>query len=83
MDYAYDQLLSEGYIEAKPYKGYFVCRLEGIFTMEQQEMTEPEVVRPDSQEERDTGAGRLFPLWNRYDRFPLRSVETDHEKYPE
>ena len=51
VDYAYDQLLSEGYIEAKPYKGYFVCRLEGIFTMEQQEMTEPEVVRPDSNED--------------------------------
>lgn len=51
VDYAYDQLLSEGYIEAKPYKGYFVCRLEGIFTMEQQEMTKPEVVRPDSQED--------------------------------
>ena len=51
VDYAYDQLLSEGYIEAKPYKGYFVCRLEGIFTMEQREMTEPEVVRPDSQED--------------------------------
>lgn len=51
VDYAYDQLLSEGYIEAKPYKGYFVCRLEGIFTMEQWEMTEPEVVRPDSQED--------------------------------
>lgn len=51
VDYAYDQLLSEGYIEAKPYKGYFVCQLEGIFTMEQQEMTEPEVVRPDSQED--------------------------------
>mgnify|MGYP000510907173 FL=1 len=51
VDYAYDQLLSEGYIEAKPYKGYFVCRLEGIFTMEQREMTEPEVVRPNSQED--------------------------------
>ncbi len=25
VDYAYDQLLSEGYIEARPYKGYFVC----------------------------------------------------------
>ena len=51
VDYAYDQLLSEGYIEAKPYKGYFVCRLEGIFTMEQREMTEPEVTRPDSEED--------------------------------
>ena len=30
VDYAYDQLLSEGYIEARPYKGYFVCKLEGI-----------------------------------------------------
>ena len=29
VDYAYDQLLSEGYIEARPYKGYFVCRLAG------------------------------------------------------
>ena len=35
VDYAYDQLLSEGYIEARPYKGYFVCKLEGIFTLEQ------------------------------------------------
>ena len=40
VDYAYDQLLSEGYIEARPYKGYFVCRLEGIFTMEQREEAE-------------------------------------------
>ena len=50
VDYAYDQLLSEGYIEARPYKGYFVCRLEGIFAMEQREITEPEIVRPDSEE---------------------------------
>ena len=42
VDYAYDQLLSEGYIEARPYKGYFVCRLEGIFAMEQREENEPE-----------------------------------------
>ena len=39
VDYAYDQLLSEGYIEARPYKGYFVCRLEGIFAMEPRERT--------------------------------------------
>ena len=30
MDYAYDQLLSEGYIEAKPYRGYFVCSTEEL-----------------------------------------------------
>ncbi len=27
---AYEQLLSEGYIEAKPQRGYFVCRLEEL-----------------------------------------------------
>jgi GntR family transcriptional regulator/MocR family aminotransferase len=30
VDMAYGQLVSEGYIEAKPYRGYFVCDLEGI-----------------------------------------------------
>ncbi len=47
VDYAYDQLLSEGYIEARPYKGYFVCRLEGIFTMEPGEIPEPETAETD------------------------------------
>ncbi len=31
VDYAYEQLLSEGYIEASPYRGYYVCRLEEVF----------------------------------------------------
>ncbi len=30
VDFAYEQLVSEGYIEARPYKGYFVCRLEEL-----------------------------------------------------
>ncbi|MED9904088.1 MAG: PLP-dependent aminotransferase family protein [Lachnospiraceae bacterium] len=30
VDFAYEQLLSEGYIEARPYKGYFVCSLEEL-----------------------------------------------------
>lgn len=34
VDYAYGQLLDEGYIEAKPYKGYFVCSVEGLLLME-------------------------------------------------
>lgn len=28
VDYAYEQLLSEGYIEARPCKGYYVCTIE-------------------------------------------------------
>ena len=34
VDYAYGQLVSEGYIEAKPYRGYFVCPLEELFLLE-------------------------------------------------
>lgn len=34
VDMAYGQLLSEGYIEAVPCKGYFVCELEGIYRLE-------------------------------------------------
>lgn len=31
VDLAYGQLVSEGYIEARPYKGYFVCKVEELF----------------------------------------------------
>ncbi|MDO4321063.1 MAG: PLP-dependent aminotransferase family protein [Lachnospiraceae bacterium] len=34
VDMAYEQLVSEGYIEAKPYKGYFICELEGLYHLE-------------------------------------------------
>lgn len=33
---AYDQLLSEGYVEAVPCKGYFVARLEGMVQLPQE-----------------------------------------------
>lgn len=35
VDYAYGQLLSEGYIESRPYKGYFVCPVEDLFRLEE------------------------------------------------
>lgn len=34
VEIAYGQLLSEGYIESKPYKGYFVCGMDEIFFLE-------------------------------------------------
>ena len=34
VDVAYSQLQSEGYIEAIPYRGFFVCRIEELFQME-------------------------------------------------
>ena len=47
VDLAYGQLTDEGYIEARPYRGYFVCRLEepdfGAGSQGQREEAEPEV----------------------------------------
>ncbi len=34
VDYAYGQLLSEGYIESRPCKGYFVCPLEDLLQLD-------------------------------------------------
>lgn len=34
VDYAYEQLISEGYIESRPYRGYFVCSLEDIISLD-------------------------------------------------
>lgn len=31
VDFAYGQLLSEGYIESRPYKGHFVCEITGLY----------------------------------------------------
>ena len=33
VELAYEQLLSEGYIEAEPYRGYFVSELEGLYQL--------------------------------------------------
>ena len=42
VDLAYDQLVSEGYIEAVPCKGYYVCDIEGLYygTGRRQEQTD-------------------------------------------
>lgn len=36
VDCAYGQLLDEGYIEAKPCRGYFVCSMEGLMQLEKE-----------------------------------------------
>ncbi len=39
VDVAYEQLMSEGYIEARPYRGYFVCKIEELFQLEEQKLS--------------------------------------------
>lgn len=33
VDLAYEQLVSEGYLEAVPWKGYYVCQIEGLYSL--------------------------------------------------
>ena len=33
VELAYEQMLSEGYIESRPYRGYFVCQVEELFDL--------------------------------------------------
>ena len=36
VELAYEQLLSEGYIEARPYRGYYVAQIDGLYQIKQQ-----------------------------------------------
>mgnify|MGYP003473638435 FL=1 len=37
VELAYEQLLSEGYIESQPYRGYYVSKVEELFQLEEKE----------------------------------------------
>ena len=47
VDMAYEQLVSEGYIEAVPCKGFFVCELEGIYRLETSRSPGRTVLEPE------------------------------------
>lgn len=52
VDYAYSQLLDEGYIEAKPKRGFFVCKLEKSFeNTAKLPLQEVELERTEKEEE--------------------------------
>lgn len=59
VDLAYDQLVSEGYIEAVPCKGYYICDIEGLYyadrkkyIAEENHLEEKPKTRKAKQEER-------------------------------
>lgn len=41
VELAYEQLLSEGYIEAEPYKGFFVTQTEELYRLEREKLQAP------------------------------------------
>ncbi len=77
--FAYEQLQAEGYIEARPYSGYFVCKVEDILKIEPQEQSEsePEKSVADRQYQIDFSPNAidmaLFPFdtWRRITRNTL------------
>lgn len=54
VDYAYSQLLAEGYIEARPCIGYFVCSMEELLGLESLKRFGSSASRPESGADRWT-----------------------------
>lgn len=48
VEQAYEQLVSEGYIEARPYQGFFVCDVEELFSMQPVEVPQRDTVTDPS-----------------------------------
>ncbi len=61
---AYEQLLSEGYIESIPCRGYFVCQMDELYHLEQ---------HPQAQEEPERAKAKAFS----YD-FTPNGVDLEH-----
>lgn len=92
VDYAYEQLLSEGYIEARPYRGYFVCPVEELFQMEKcsqavfaksqsenkpKQPFSPEGIRYDFSPHGIEMSAFPFGVWKRINRFILTDANSD------
>lgn len=87
VDYAYDQLRSEGYIEARPGSGYFVCAMEELLQLE----TDRETGHPEPAEAVKKGepglldfsphgidmSGFPFSVWKRLHKNILNDANSD------
>ncbi len=78
VDLAYDQLQAEGYIEARPYRGFFVCHVDDLVRIEpeeeREEKPEPEPKLPFQIDFSPNGVDMsLFPFdtWRRITRNTL------------
>ena len=65
VELAYEQLLSEGYIETKPRKGVFVAQIDGVYQFRREEQPGTE-----RQESREKSISMIFTERNRSESFP-------------
>lgn len=66
---AYEQLESEGYIVSRPYRGYFVCKYEELYHID--DMKKEQVLSIDEPEERTVYDIDFSPNGMEQDKFPF------------
>lgn len=71
VDMAYGQLLSEGYIEARPYKGYFVCQIEELLDLKKELLSNKETFRKKEQPEEKKNICDFSPFGVDMSQFPF------------
>lgn len=71
VDYAYDQLMSEGYIEARPYRGYYVCTIEDLLALGEEELFSPALTGNEWGEKHAIAAG-MEEEYQRKHKVPVR-----------
>ena len=64
IELAYEQLLSEGYVETQPYRGFFISQIDGLYRLEYQEWLCGSGTEDNGQDfhRRDEKSGRT--IWN-------------------
>jgi len=94
VELAYDQLLSEGYIESLPYKGYYVCEIENLYEVPQPRQSSPEAALKKEKHPYDFAVNGIDPegfphnMWRKISKevlqddsqelFALGSPQGDH-----
>lgn len=76
VDYAYDQLISEGYIEARPYRGYYVCSVEEMVGLEE------ELTCTAGSNSMRSGIGGVTTAEREADRVPQECAKASTEGFP-
>lgn len=78
VDLAYDQLLSEGYVESWPCKGYYVCDIQGLYFMP--ESVGREVKTADRMKEKPQGKSRKKGTENKDGKELIKGEKAEKKK---
>ena len=82
VELAYEQLVSEGYIEAKPYKGYFICPIGELYHLKKEQSVKREEIKKENSYLFDLSPNGIemkafpFSTWRRIS----KNVLAEHQK---